>query len=156
VAPMAHLQSPYDPDDRRALPFSAEGLSVVAAPGKPAPAWVVIASNGALRSNGDAVVTGLRVLRHGDEIQYPAFGTLILWDERVARVEPLPALDKAVRCARCTGDLEPGTLAVKCPSCGRWCHEDGEFTCWSTAATCPVCGQSTTLAGDLAASPEER
>jgi hypothetical protein len=153
---MAHLLSPYDVDDQRALPLSVEGLRIVAAPGSPAPTWAVIASNGALRANGEAVVTGIRVLRHRDEIFCPPLGTLIFWDERVARIEAFPVFDKAVRCARCTGDIEPSTPAVRCPVCGHWCHEHGEFTCWSAASGCPVCGQSTVLPAEPAASPGER
>jgi hypothetical protein len=152
---VAHLHSPYDEDDRRTLPFIGRGLVVIAGGDQP-PTWVAIAPHGSLRANGEPVVTGIRVLRHGDEIQCPPLEPLVFCDEHVSRVEPLPQLDTPVRCARCTGDITRDTPAVRCPACGHWCHEHGEFTCWTATTQCPVCGQSTVLAGDATPTAERR
>ena len=111
-----------------------------------AESWFVLASSAArLRVNGRPAPLGVRVLADKDEIRLANGPRLYFSTERVAQVVPLPAADRVVSCARCRNPIENGTPAVACPSCGAWCHQSADRSCWcyKEYMHCPLCGHST-------------
>ncbi len=62
-----------------------------------------------------AVVAG--VLRDRDEILIPGLTRCYFSTEEPARVEPFPAGEGPVFCARCRQPIQPATPAVRCPAC---------------------------------------
>ena len=95
--------------------------------------------------NGQPVVTGLRVLAHGDAIAIEGCDTVYFFSaEELARVESFEG--SKLTCARCRSDIVPGDLAVRCPGCGRWHHEAVEEArnCWTYTPRCALCSQPTT------------
>jgi hypothetical protein len=120
------------------------------------PAWVLVSSPaGRVLVNGMSVPTGIRVLGNRDEIRCPDGHLVVFSDERAARIEPLPAGDRPMRCGRCTCEIDPASPAVRCPSCGSWYHEHGDFPCWTSVPFCQACGQATGLESDARWTPEE-
>lgn len=118
--------------------------------------WVLItAAVPGLLVNGAAMPAGIRVLDSRDEIRGPDGRVIVFSDEQMARVAPFPGADHPVRCGRCTCEIEPATGAVRCPACGSWYHEQGDFPCWTSVPFCQACGHATGLAGDDRWTPEE-
>lgn len=115
--------------------------------------WVLLTDSALV--NGDPVPVGIRALDNRDEVRARDGTRVVFSDERLACVSPFPAAEGAGRCARCTGDLEAGALAVQCPTCRSWYHEHDEFPCWTSGAICQMCGQQTTLAAGERWTPEE-
>jgi hypothetical protein len=118
-------------------------------------AWCLLAGIGTeVFVNGRRVVAGIRLLRDRDEIRLPDsrrwyfFGT-----ERLARVEPFPG-DRSASCPRCRQAVQPGTPAVRCPSCGLWHHGSEALPCWSYADTCAMCSHATSLEAGYRWTPE--
>jgi hypothetical protein len=112
--------------------------------------------------NGQAVLGGLRVVVHKDEV--------LLGQSRfffsaeavpvVARFR-LEAGSRAPTCPTCRGPLRDGEEAVQCPGCRRWYHqiaaqanEKGK-TCWTYAPTCRFCTHPTSLGGEPVWRPEQ-
>lgn len=120
--------------------------------------WVVIHTPGrALRLNGTALVTGIRVLSHRDELRLAGVaGRAFFSLEGLAAVVPFEGLEGS-RCPRCQQPIQPGTPAVRCPQprCGVWHHESDEFPCWTYSPTCSLCDQSTELEGGFRWTPDE-
>jgi hypothetical protein len=120
--------------------------------------WVVIHTPGpALRLNGTALVTGIRVLSHRDELRLAGAGGRAFFSlEGLAAVAPFDGVEGS-RCPRCQQPIELGTPAVRCPQprCGVWHHESEEFRCWTYSSTCSLCDQSTELEGGFRWTPEE-
>jgi len=126
------------------------------APTMPAGAWVLVCSPaGRVLVNGVSVSAGIRVLVSRDEIRCPDGRLVVLSDEHVAHIEPLPSADRSLRCGRCTCEIDPSSPAVRCPACGSWYHEHGDFPCWTSVPFCQTCGQATALAGGARWTPEE-
>jgi hypothetical protein len=122
----------------------------------PEGAWVLLAPRDANATlNGHALVAGVRVLSNRDEIR-TTDGTWFFSTEEIARIEPCPGADRALRCPRCTKPIEAGTPAVRCPNpeCGRWHHETAAFPCWSSIPFCGVCSGATDLGPDNRWLPE--
>ena len=119
--------------------------------------WVLITrASERVLVNGVAVPAGIRVLDTRDEIRCADGSVFVFADERYARVEAFPASSAPVRCGRCTVELEPALPAVRCPACGTWYHEHGDFPCWTSVPFCQACGHATTLTGEDRWRPEER
>jgi hypothetical protein len=120
--------------------------------------WVVIHAPGqGLRLNGTALVTGIRVLSHRDELRLAGVaGRAFFSLEGLAAVAPFDGVEDS-RCPRCQQPIELGTPAVRCPQprCGVWHHESEEFGCWTYSPTCSLCDQSTELEGGFRWTPDE-
>jgi hypothetical protein len=124
--------------------------------------WVLLAGNRcAVTVNGTPPGVGAHVLRDRDEIVlHGAGGSAALRTffstERLAVVEPLPAAAGTVKCARCKGTIEPGQMAVRCPSCECYHHEiAGVRNCWTYRPKCALCPHPTLLDGTYHWTPEE-
>jgi hypothetical protein len=105
--------------------------------------------------NGLPLIGGLRTLSDQDEISCPAAGALFYSTERLARVEPLPALGYEVSCPRCRQPIASGSAAVRCPGCEVWHHGSEELPCWTYAPTCALCQQQTAADTGYRWTPEE-
>ncbi len=116
--------------------------------------WAVVAGPAAgVRVNGVPLASGVAVLRHRDEIRVAAAAPVYFSAERVAAAENYMGSDSP-RCPRCTLPIEEGQAAVRCPGCGVLHHELADRTCWTYAATCALCDQSSDLEAGLRWSPE--
>ena len=136
---------------QRALPPDAPlgpGATIVAAREAAGDTWTLV-SDATARTlvNGEVIPLGIRVLRSGDEIRTHDGETFVFSDERRADVVTFAGDGRATRCGRCTGELDPGTTAVRCPNCSSWYHEHEEFPCWSCVPFCAVCGLATGRSG---------
>jgi hypothetical protein len=118
--------------------------------------WLVIHAPGvALRINGTALTTGIRVLSHRDELRLTGVAGRVFFSlEGLARVAPFDGVDGS-RCPRCQQPIERGTPAVRCPQCGVWHHESEEFGCWTYSPSCSLCDQPTELGAGFRWTPEE-
>jgi hypothetical protein len=127
---------PEDGDDNRTL-FASPGPSV----------WI----------NGWPLLTGARLLRDKDEIRMEGAEPMFLSTEVLARVSAFPGGARPAFCPRCRQIIESGTPAVQCPnpSCRMWHHHTTDCQCWTYAATCAVCDQSTALDSGYRWIPEE-
>jgi hypothetical protein len=105
--------------------------------------------------NGLPFLAGVRTLLDRDELRVPALGALFFSTERLARVEPFPLEGHEVSCPRCRQPIAPGTPAVRCPGCEVWHHGSEELPCWSYAASCALCQQSTAADAGYHWTPEE-
>lgn len=119
------------------------------------PCWYILSpSDATVRVNGEPLLLGSRAIQHRDEIlidgQRFFFST-----ERLAAIAPLPVLDHAVHCARCKQPVETGSLAVRCPGCGAWHHQNEKFGCWSYDAKCALCDFATELGGEYRWTPDQ-
>ncbi len=117
--------------------------------------WMLFAS-----SEAQAVVNGMnleiamRALRDQDEIH---IGRTVMFfsTERLPRITPMPRTDKPCTCPRCQAEIEPGTPAVQCPTCGLWHHQSEQSPCWSYGEKCAAfCDQPTALEGSFRWAPE--
>jgi len=118
-------------------------------------AWVLVTTADGLLVNGASVPAGIRVFDSRDEVRGPDGRIVFFADERLARIEPFPDVDRPVRCGRCTCEIEPAVAAVRCPACGAWYHECSDFPCWTSVPFCQACGHATGLDGDGRWTPEE-
>ena len=109
--------------------------------------WMLLAATDrGVRINGTLLETGMCVLADRDAIRVGDLPAMYFSTERLARIEPFPGGDN-VFCPRDKTLIAEGDAAVCCPNCGTWLHEqlaEGKG-CWSYAATCAVCDQSTDL-----------
>lgn len=132
------------------------GAAIAAAGGATGDSWLLIADPGCRTLvNGRVSQTGLHVLRSGDEIRTHDGATFVFSTERRVEIVTFPGAGRAVRCGRCTTELEAGTPAVRCPGCSSWYHEHGDFNCWSSVPFCQVCGHRSAAGGAHGAPPEE-
>ena len=117
--------------------------------------WLLAAAEGApVRLNGLPLALGLRALMDKDEVCIGRAGRLWFSTERLAAVEPFPGAAQPVFCPRCKTEIKKGTLAVRCPGCGIWHHEDGGLKCRTYAPRCAVCDQPTELGQSYRWTPE--
>jgi len=122
--------------------------------------WAVLArptpQSSGVYVNGWPLVSGLTILRDGDEIRVGGEDAWFFSTECLARVEALPGCDPAPGCPRCKQPIETGTesMAVRCPRCDVWYHETVALPCWSYAKTCALCDQPTDLEAGYSWTPE--
>lgn len=117
--------------------------------------WYLMSPAGAnVRVNGEPLFLGTRVMMHRDEIRIDG-ERFFFSTEQLASIEPLPELDHAVHCARCKQPAHTGKLAVRCPGCGAWYHQNGEYDCWSYDSKCSLCGMTTEIGGGYQWTPEQ-
>ncbi len=114
--------------------------------------WVVVGA-ASVRVNGDALGTGIAVLRDRDEL-FVAGVRVYFSAETLAVVAAFPGGEGAVLCARCTTPMVAGAPAVRCPDCGAWQHQTDELPCWIYAERCARCPRATALDADYAWTPE--
>ena len=121
-----------------------------------APLWILFGcAPGAVRVNGRLLLAGIAVLHDRDEITVGGRTPFYFSTEELAHVEPFPAGDGPVFCARCRQAIAPGTPAVRCPSCGHWCEQSEQKPCWTYGPSCPMCEQPTAFDAGLRWTPEE-
>lgn len=125
-------------------------------------AALLVGEGKAVHVNGQAVLGGLRVLEHRDEILVGA--DRFYYSAESAPVRAVFRLDEGDRrpvCPVCRGPLRDGELAVACPGCGRWHHQadpvEGQRTraCWTYAAECRFCRHPTSMSGEPTWSPDK-
>ncbi|MFY9556904.1 MAG: RING finger protein [Blastocatellia bacterium] len=179
---MAHLWVRDEAEQWAVLPLEHEAFTLAASPPKPIPPlsresdapsrlrsvvlvrapaangnteWVLIAGSNSLASvNGIPLVTGIRVVEDRDQIRVPDGCTVYFSTETLARVEGFSG-PASMFCPRCKQEIEGGSDAVKCPSCGVWHHQSPELNCWTYSDVCALCAQSTDLEGKFRWTPEE-
>ena len=119
--------------------------------------WVVFHSPGsALRINGTALATGIRVLSHRDELRLTGVaGRAFFSLEGLARVDPFAGIEGS-RCPRCQQPIESGCEAVRCAQCHVFHHQSADFPCWTYAPTCALDDQPTDLEAGFRWSPGGR
>jgi hypothetical protein len=117
--------------------------------------WALIApARSDARVNGAPVAAGLRVLADRDEIRID--GEVRYFSaESLAVVVPLPATERTLYCGRCRLEIEAGSAAICCPTCGIWYHQSAELPCWTYTPKCGFCPQPTALDAGFAWTPEE-
>ncbi|MFQ5352928.1 MAG: PHD finger domain-containing protein [Candidatus Binatia bacterium] len=118
-----------------------DGRAGVAAKG-----WVALAIPGVLRVNGVASRTGIRVLAHRDQLRAGESPPLFFSTEELAQVVSFAGKEGLV-CPRCKITIEKPALAVRCPRCDVWYHQDEsiEKPCWTFGPKCVTCTQPTDL-----------
>ncbi len=118
-------------------------------------AWVVVCGrDDPLWVNGlPLAATGIHVLNDRDEVLLNDRTRLYFSTERLARAEPFVAGEVETICPRCKKPIETGTLAVPCPGCDVWYHEDEGRPCWTYAATCVLCSRSTDMSAGYTWTP---
>ena len=122
----------------------------------PTAPWVIVAPRGAqLRINNVPLTTGIRVLANRDAIRLGDSPSMFFSTEHLAHIEGFPLAD-SVFCGRCKLEIQTHDLAVCCPLCGIWHHEqaDHERLCWSYSETCTVCDQPTAASATYRWTPE--
>ena len=125
-------------------------------------AWVWLAASstqGRLWINGLPSLSGLRALRHGDEIRLGASRARVFFsDEQPSAVRPFDGIDGSI-CPRCRTELLIGVPAVRCQICGVFHHEYSNGPepkpCWTYAPQCAACSTARGEEGRLAWVPDE-
>ncbi|NND97833.1 MAG: hypothetical protein HKN47_10950 [Pirellulaceae bacterium] len=108
----------------------------------------------ALRVNGRAVVAGLQVLKHKDELQF-GDRQMFFSAESVPKVTVYrhDGAKRRPHCPVCRAEIEDGQHMVVCPGCSRRYHQiatAGDATekpCWTYRESCRFCEQPTSLSG---------
>ena len=120
--------------------------------------WMLYAGSEArVAVNGMSLSLGMRALRDRDEISLGDKCHLIFTSDSAPQVVAFDAADGEVVCPRCAGPIKSEQLAVRCPCCGVWHHEDesAERLCWTYGPTCMACSkQATPLDSEPAWTPE--
>lgn len=121
--------------------------------------WLIVAGPGApVAVNGLPLILGVLALRHKDSITLKG-KEFFYSEDSVAVPEPLPEDLTDIRCALCTGRIEPGSPSVACPACGSYFHEDqegaGALACWSSCSTCVNCHRPVVKKGETGWLPNE-
>jgi len=126
------------------------------APGLTGAPWVLMAgAKGAVRVNGIALATGMRVLADRDEIRVGSSHTLFFSAESLARIEPFVGANQRLFCPRCKQEIVKEAMAVMCPACGVWHHQSDDLPCWTYSSSCALCPQPTDLNAGYRWTPEE-
>jgi len=118
--------------------------------------WAVLAAPDALvRVNGGVPTAGVCVLSDRDEVRVGQT-QLFFSTESLAVVEPFPAPERAVYCARCRRPIEAGSPAVRCPcpQCSTWYHQSADLACFTYADKCTICGRPSELDAGFTWVPE--
>lgn len=122
--------------------------------------WVLLAGDATkVRLNGSPLWLAMRVLSERDEIVVsdPAstdWQRFFFSNERLARIEPFPATQDPVPCARCKMPILHGQPAVLCPACRLWHHDADDRHCWTYMEHCAGCDYQTELNGRYRWTPE--
>jgi hypothetical protein len=116
--------------------------------------WLLLTS-GQIRVsiNGDRLDLGIRALRDKDEIRANE-STMLFSNDQLARVLLFPGIGRPCKCPRCQLEIEIGSPAVRCPSCGIYHHQSEDSPCWTYAEKCTICGRSTSLGEGSLWTPE--
>ena len=112
--------------------------------------WCLVSTGSDTRINGEELTLGIRVLEHRDDIRI-GDRWFIVSTESLPAVEPAPTDD--FTCGRCRNAIKAQTPMVICPGCKTACHQSEERMCFTYAATCPHCEQSTDLNGEFRFQP---
>ena len=114
-----------------------------------------------VRVNGQAILGGLRVLEHKDEVLLSETRLYFSMESNpIVAVYRLFENGRAPICPICRGPIRDGMQAVQCPGCGRWFHQlDAEGdrlakTCWTYAPKCRFCSHPTAFDTESAWRPE--
>lgn len=104
--------------------------------------------------NGTPVHSGIRILNHRDAIRLEE--TVYFSTECLATPQQFPGAPQPLYCPRCKQELKTDQIAVKCPQCGIWHHQDqaAQRPCWTYAEHCALCDQPTDLEAGYRWSPE--
>ena len=111
------------------------------------PTWLLLAPpDSGVCINNMPLWAGIRAQDDRDSIRLPGFPTLYFSTEHLAQVEAFPS-PESVFCPRCKLKISTGDMAVRCPQCQVWHHEQvaDERCCWSYSGTCALCDQATDL-----------
>lgn len=131
-------------------------IALLPAGASPGVSWVLMAPMGAkAQVNGWPLRIGMRVLDDHDEVEIAGVGTFFFSTESLARIEPLPEMERAITCVRCKLPIELESPAVRCPNCRVWHHQGGEYECWTYSEGCAACSFSTRLDDRYRWTPEE-
>jgi len=116
--------------------------------------WAVVAAPGTpVRVNGRPPLAGVCALCDRDEIRVGG-AQYFFSTESLALVEPFPAQERVVYCARCRQPIETGSPAVRCPHCATWYHQSASLPCYTYAEKCTICGRPSALDADFTWAPE--
>ena len=176
---MAHLWVTTETNQWAVLPLDQDAFALLAKPPQPvcrplgegvawssvllvragpasSAAWVLIARGGlGVSINGLPLTTGIRVVSDRDEIRIAGERSFYFSTESLARVEEFSSTDQTLFCPRCKQEIESGSAAVKCPSCGVWHHQTDQLNCWSYSEVCALCTQATDLDAGFQWTPED-
>ena len=137
------------------LDSDARGEQILFTCGGGSHAWaLVVPPDSHIRVNGRAPLAGICVLNNRDEIRTGEGVQCFFSTESLATVEPFPPQERQVYCGRCRQPIEAGSPAVRCPGCGVWYNQSAELPCWTYAAKCTLCGQTTALDAGFTWVPE--
>ncbi len=118
--------------------------------------WVLLARAGVrVDVNGLPLGTGLRLLRHQDEVRVDDAGTFFFSAETLPEIVPYPDDGQSRHCPRCKDVLKPGTPAVRCPCCALWYHQTDDMPCWTYGSRCGACDHPTAMDVGFRWSPED-
>ena len=150
---------------RQGQPLTAEELDAVGVQlcdlGSERGALLMVRPGVWVRVNGQAILGGVRVLEHKDEVLLAE--TRLYFSMETAPVVTAYRLAEGGRppiCPICRGPIRDGMRAVQCPGCGRWFHQlDAEGdrpakSCWTYAPTCRFCSHPTAFDAEAAWRPE--
>jgi len=116
--------------------------------------WALIVGPGThVCVNGDRASLGIRALFSRDAIQID-HGKPFYFSTENAPIAASFQGNAAVPCARCNSEIQPGQLAVRCPKCVAYFHEENGLQCWTYGPNC-VCGRSTALNEENCWRPDE-
>ncbi len=105
--------------------------------------------------NGAPLHSGLSMLSDRDEIRFSDGRRFYFSTERLATIEPFPAVESPVYCVRCKTAIDRGVDALRCVGCDLWYHQTAELGCFTYSKTCPVCETATALDAGYRWTPEE-
>lgn len=126
-------------------------------PGSNEDRWLLFSDeSSAVWVNGAPQTLGIYHLADGQEVLVKGAGVVVLTTEKTPQITTLPGSETDVICPRCKTEIDPGSEAVKCPSCGIWHHERDDLPCWTYehSTQCAMCEQATDLEGGLQRIPE--
>lgn len=109
-----------------------------------------------VRVNGEAVLGGMRLLEHQDEVLTEAGRWYFSAQSApVITTFSLPTGGRVPTCPVCRGPVREGEPAVQCPGCGRWAHQAEARACWAYAPACRFCNHPTSFADEATWRPGE-
>lgn len=116
------------------------------AAGPTASRWVLrVGSSRRVWVNGSRVDLGSHVLEDRDLVRLDTGSRFYFSTEEPVVVRPLFGGATMTKCPRCTREIEQGSLAVRCPVCDVWHHQNGKRDCWTYARQCANCDHTTDL-----------
>jgi len=132
-----------------------EEVTLLPAEGRDRDSYALLAGGNAdVRVNGIRLNLGIAFLRDRDEIRVDGKSLFYFSTERLALLAPFPGSASDAFCPRCRQPIDPGHPSVKCPGCGVWYHNSGDFPCWTYSETCALCPQATPMDAGYRWTPE--